>query len=328
MPRILFTLGDPAGIGPEVVLKSLLPLHLGGLTSLGVVGPRRLWDIAAEETGVLGPEGQKVTVIEPPGSEDLTDEEIREVLFTGRVSAAAGRLALASIETAVRHAGEDPGGTAVVTAPINKRAFREAGVEAPGHTEWLAGHFGVPVPVMLLVGGGLRVAVGTTHLPLREVAENLDVDTLVDQLQILHTGLEVRFGLPEPRIAVLALNPHGGEGGEPEEEEREILLPAVRRARERGIQAEGLFSADGFFGRRTWESFQAVLAPYHDQGLIPVKMEAAGAGVNVTLGLPIVRTSPDHGTAFDIAGRGVASERAMLAAASMAGALLEGRGGL
>ncbi|MFO7768217.1 MAG: 4-hydroxythreonine-4-phosphate dehydrogenase PdxA [bacterium] len=326
MPRILFTLGDPAGIGPEIVLKALLPLRLGGHTSLGVVGPRRLWETAAREMGVLGPEDQGVEVIEPEGSEDLTEERVREVLFSGEVSAAAGGLALASIETAARRAGGDAGGTAIVTAPINKKAFRQAGADVPGHTEWLADFYGIPVPVMLLIGGGLRVAVGTTHVPLRDVASRLDTDTLVSQLEVLHRDLEGRFGVAGPRIAVLALNPHGGAGGEPDIEERGILLPAIEEARARGIQAEGLFSADGFFGRRRWEPFQAVLAPYHDQGLIPVKMEAAGAGVNVTLGLPVIRTSPDHGTAFDIAGRGVASEEALLAAARMADVLLRGQG--
>ena len=326
MARILFTLGDPAGIGPEVVLKALLPLKLGGLDSLGVVGPARLWELAAREVGVLPPSGHGAEVIEPEGAGPLSDEELREVLFSGDVSEVGGRLALESLQAAADEVEADPEGTAIVTAPINKRAFRQAGADVPGHTEWLAQRFDVPVPVMLLVGGRLRVAVGTTHVPIREVASRLTIDALVSQLEVLHRDLEERFGVPSPRIAVLALNPHGGTDGEPEVEEREILLPALVKAREKDIQVEGLFSADGFFGRRNWQSFQAVLAPYHDQGLIPVKMEAAGAGVNVTLGLPVVRTSPDHGTAFDIAGRGVASEEAVLAAAWMADALLGGRG--
>ncbi len=326
MPRILFTLGDPAGIGPEVVLKALLPLRLGGLDDLAVVGPARLWERAARKLSLLPPSAQEVEVIEPEGSGKMSDEELGELLFSGEVSAAAGEMALASIETAAGMAAEDPEGTAMVTAPISKLAIREAGADVPGHTEWLAERFDVPVPVMLLVGGDLRVAVSTTHLPIREVASSLDPDTLVRQLETLHRDLETRFGVPGPRIAMLALNPHGGADGEPDREEEEILLPALGRAREKGIQVEGLFSADGFFGRRRWRSFQAVLAPYHDQGLIPVKMEAAGAGVNVTLGLPIVRTSPDHGTAFDIVGGGVASEDAILAAARLAAVLLEGRG--
>jgi 4-hydroxy-L-threonine phosphate dehydrogenase PdxA len=131
-----------------------------------------------------------------------------------------------------------------------------------------------------------------------------------------------------PRIAILALNPHGGEGGEPDREEREILQPALERARREGIDAEGLFSADSFFGRRRWATFDAVVAPYHDQGLVPLKVEAVGAGVNTTLGLPIVRTSPDHGTAYNIAGRGVASEASTLAAARLAEQMLQGKGAL
>jgi 4-hydroxythreonine-4-phosphate dehydrogenase len=179
---------------------------------------------------------------------------------------------------------------------------------------------------MLLVGGALRVALITTHLPLRSVAAELTREMTAEKLEILHAALQQRFGVPEPRIAVLALNPHGGIDAEEGEEERLILGPAIHEARSTGIEAEGPFSADAFFGRRSWQDYDAVLAPYHDQGLIPVKTEAAGAGVNVTLGLPIVRTSPDHGTAFAIAGEGGADPRATTAALRLGEALLRGEG--
>lgn len=326
-PRLLFTLGDPAGIGPEVVLKALLPLKLGGMDSMGVVGPRIFWDSAARHVGVLPPEPQGITVIEPDDVPEYSAEDVRKILFTGKVSVEAASLAVACVKKAVDLAEAAADRTAVITAPLNKAAFHKAGEKARGHTEWLADRFGTRTPVMLLTGGRLRVAVSTTHVPIRKVSAELDADHLVEQLLVLNEGLITRFGIEQPRIALLALNPHGGRGGEPDREERMLLGPAMEEARARDIDVDGLFSADSFFGRRQWRTFHAVMAPYHDQGITPVKIEANGAGVNTTLGLPIVRTSPDHGTAFDIAGRGVASEESVLAATRLAHELLDGTAG-
>jgi len=325
-PRLLFTLGDPAGIGPEVVLKALLPLRLGWEVPMGVIGPAVLWEIAARDLGILPPSAHGVMVIEPSGFEGMTHEQARSLLFTGKPSTEAAQLAIAALRTACDLCCGDPEQVAMVTAPINKFAFHAAGETAPGHTEWLAERMDARMPVMLLVGGQLRVALLTTHLPVREVADALEPEGIALRLKVLDDGLRRRFGIAEPRIAMLALNPHGGLHAEADLEEHQVLQPALEQARAAGISIEGLFSADSFFGRRRWNAFHAVVAPFHDQGLVPVKMESAGAGVNVTLGLPIVRTSPDHGTAFDIAGRGIASESAMLAAARLAWDLLEGRG--
>jgi 4-hydroxythreonine-4-phosphate dehydrogenase len=325
-PRLIFTLGDPSGIGPEVVLKALLPLRLGWEVPMAVVGPAAIWELAARELGVLPPQSNGVEMIEPSGERALSPEEVRALLFSGRPSVRAARIALAALRTACDLVAAEPDRRALVTAPLNKAAFHAAGEQVPGHTEWLAERLGAEMPVMLLVGARLRVALLTTHLPVRQVAEALELEGILKRLRVLDQDLRRRFALPEPRIAMLALNPHGGMHADAGREEREILQPALERARAEGIAVEGLFSADSFFGRRQWSAYDAVVSPFHDQGLVPVKMEAAGAGVNVTLGLPIVRTSPDHGTAFDIAGRGIASESAMLAAARLAHELIMGRG--
>jgi 4-hydroxythreonine-4-phosphate dehydrogenase len=325
-PRILFTIGDPSGVGPEVVLKALLPLRLGGHFSTAVVGPGVMWEVASRELGVLPPGMNESAVIEPEGYGSMTEQQARELLFSGEPSAEAASVAIASLRTACDLVAAEPDRSALVTAPINKHAFHEAGETAPGHTEWLGDRLGVEMPVMLMVGAGLRVALGTTHVPVRDIAEELDREDLVKRLHVLADGLRQRFGIEDPDIAMLALNPHGGADAEADIEEEQILRPALEQARAEGLSVEGLFAADAFFGRRRWQDFDAVLATYHDQGLVPLKMHAAGAGVNVTLGLPIVRTSPDHGTAFDIAGRGIASESSMIAAAQLADALLSGRG--
>lgn len=325
-PRVLFTIGDPSGIGPEVVLKALLPLRLGGHFTMGAVGPPAMWEVAAKEMSVLPPGLNEVEVIAPDELADMGEEEAGRLLFGGEPSAEAAAVAVACLKKACDLVAAAPERTALVTAPINKRAFHEVGEMAPGHTEWLADRLGVQMPVMLMVAGHLRVALATTHLPVREVANTITVDGIMARMRVLQDGLKERFGIPEPRIAMLALNPHGGADAEADLEESAILQPALEKAGEEGINVEGLFAADSFFGRSRWQDYDAVMAIYHDQGLVPLKMHAAGGGVNVTLGLPIVRTSPDHGTAFDIAGRGIASETSIIAAAHLASALLEGRG--
>jgi 4-hydroxythreonine-4-phosphate dehydrogenase len=325
-PRVLFTLGDPSGIGPEVVLKALLPLRLGGHFSMGVVGPPAMWDVAAKEMGVLPPELNEVTVIGPEEFVDMDEEEAGHLLFSGEVSAEAAAVGVASLRTACDLASAAPQDTALVTAPLNKRAFHEIGEAAPGHTEWLADRLGADMPVMLMVAGDLRIALASTHLPVREIPGEIDEEGILARLRVLGGGLKDRFGIEEPRIAMLALNPHGGADAEADIEEQTILQPALEKACNEGLVVEGLFAADSFFGRTRWGSYDAVLAVYHDQGLVPLKMYAEGKGVNVTLGLPIVRTSPDHGTAFDIAGRGIASEASTIAAAQLADELLKGRG--
>ncbi|MFC1545224.1 4-hydroxythreonine-4-phosphate dehydrogenase PdxA [Gemmatimonadota bacterium] len=324
LQRLLFTPGDPAGIGPEVILKAVTILRKRGDRPITLVGPDALWNMAADRLDLSPPADLNVEIV-TPDSGGVTDS-LEEVLFAGRSSNRGADLALSCLEMAADILDTSPLSTAVVTGPVNKKGLYESGFDLPGHTEWFARRYSVKTPVMLLVGGRLRVALLSTHVPLRQVAPTLTREGIVERLQILADGLSQRFGISSPSIAMLALNPHGGIDGEQGTEERDTLEPAIHIATESGIHISGPFSADAFFGRRQWETFDAVVAPYHDQGLIPVKMEGAGRGVNVTLGLPVVRTSPDHGTAFDIAGTGSASGDATVEAALLAERLLAGRG--
>ncbi|RIK76264.1 4-hydroxythreonine-4-phosphate dehydrogenase PdxA, partial [candidate division KSB1 bacterium] len=213
---------------------------------------------------------------------------------------------------------------AIVTGPIAKVALAAAGYNYPGQTEFIAERQGAKHFAMMLIAGSFRVALVTTHLPLRNVAAAITQEKIIDKLRVLHRELRSRFNIPAPKIAVTGLNPHAGESGMLGKEEEEIIKPALAQAQREGIAASGPFSADALFGRyanRTGDeklSFDAFLTMYHDQGLIPLKMAGFGRAVNYTAGLPIVRTSPDHGTAFDIAGKGIANPTSMIEAIQLA----------
>jgi 4-hydroxythreonine-4-phosphate dehydrogenase len=206
---------------------------------------------------------------------------------------------------------------ALVTGPLQKSVINVAGIPFSGHTEFLAGLTGTPRPVMLLVAGELRVALATTHLPLREVAGSLSADHLREVLQILHAGLQSRFGIADPEIIVCGLNPHAGEGGHLGHEDAAIIAPVIREFAARGLKVRGPLPADTAFTPAAGPK-DAVLAMYHDQGLPVLKYAGFGHAVNVTLGLPIIRTSVDHGTALDIAGTGRADSGSMIAALELA----------
>ena len=210
----------------------------------------------------------------------------------------------------------DSGKTDVlVTAPIDKNSMQQAGFAYPGHTEYLQQMAGGDGEVlMILVGEGLRVGCVTGHIPLKDVAAAITAERIIAKARLLHQSLLRDFGVLEPRIAILGLNPHAGDGGALGSEDKERIAPAVRRLNEEGIKAMGPYAADGFFGSGGYTHFDGVLAMYHDQGLAPFKALSFGHGVNVTAGLPIVRTSPDHGTGLDIAGKGMADEGSFRAA--------------
>jgi len=235
----------------------------------------------------------------------------------GQIRAGAGRLAMESVARACDLCLSG-GADAMVTAPISREAVKLGGYEFPGHTEFLAERTRVGRFAMMLVSGSLRVALLTIHEPIASVAGLITNERITETLQTISDSLANDFGMAEPRIAVLGLNPHAGDGGVIGREEIDIIQPALEAAQAAGLDVSGPFAADGFFGRRGDKEFDAVLAMYHDQGLAPFKALAMGAGVNVTLGLPIVRTSPDHGTAFGIAGEGVASAASMKAAILLA----------
>ena len=287
-PRVAITVGDPAGIGPEIARK------------------------AADDPCVR-------SVCEPVlyGTGEDGSFEV------GVVSAAAGRAAFETITAAVRDAlaGRVH---AIATAPVNKLAFSRAGLPWKGHTDLLAHLTGSPKVAMMFWSEPLKVVLATIHVPLAEVPRLVTREALGDIIEITARELP-RFGVASPRLALAGLNPHAGEDGLLGSEEDQVLRPAVIAAREKGVRIDGPFPGDTIFVRASRGEFDAVIACYHDQGLIPVKLLAFGRAVNVTLGLPIVRTSVDHGTAFDIAGRGVADPSSMIEAVLLAARLASTR---
>ena len=324
---LLLTMGDACGIGPEIVLRALSQEPDAAVLVVGDVGVMR------RAAGLLAPaERRPLAVLEvpadlaqcppscvpvwsPPGLPDGLAE-----LAWGRVDARAGAAAAACIEAAVALLQQGQG-RALVTAPLHKEALAAAGVAYPGHTEMLqalAARGGGPTPVrMMLANDELKVVLVTIHLALRQAIEAVTFDAVLETLRITHAAA-ARWGQSAPRIAVAGLNPHAGEGGLFGDEEIRIIAPAVAAARAEGIDAQGPFPPDTVFMRARRGAFDVVVAMTHDHGLIPVKYLGVEDGVNVTLGLPFVRTSPDHGTAFDIAGRGVADARSLRAAMRMA----------
>jgi 4-hydroxythreonine-4-phosphate dehydrogenase len=311
-PRLALTLGDPAGIGPEVVLKALAGGELPGECT--VVG----------DPALLAEAARRLDLPIPPRVHGT--DAVRcsvERLFEARPSAEAGRAAAAAVREAARlvTAGE---ADALVTAPLNKESLGLAGEPFPGHTELLAAELGATVR-MMLQGGPLRTVLVTTHMALSAVPAALTREGITETCVVASQAL-ARFGVAErPRLAVAALNPHASDGGRFGDEEARIIAPAIARARERGLDVSGPHPADTLFAQaaQPGSGIHAVVAMYHDQGLIPVKLAAFGRATNVTLGLPIVRTSPDHGTAFDIAGQGKADAGSLREALRVAAELCQ-----
>ena len=315
MKTIALTCGDPCGIGPEVSLKAALNHRWPAGVRLVLVGSRKVLAPAADLCGVRLPPDWKPEQGVPRRKVSLWDpspQVPRPAIVPGQISPTAARLAAEWIRLAAR---ECLRGTfqAMVTAPISKQAMAAAGLNIPGHTEYLARLTRRKRPVMLLVGGKLRVVPLTRHIPLRAVPDALSRDGLLHTIRILVESRPL-LGWRRIRIGVAALNPHAGEGGKIGDEEQKVILPAVQKARKMGWKVEGPVPADVIFYQALRGRYDVVISMYHDQGLAPLKMLAFDTGVNVTLGLPLIRTSPDHGTAFDIAGRGIANDASMCAA--------------
>jgi len=324
IPAVAITLGDPAGIGPEIVVKALTsperptcrPLVCGSPVEVRRAIERLGVDVAVmvQETPPATEPFTGTLYCHPAGIEDGAP------VTPGQASAVAGRQAVAAVETATALclAGE---ADALVTAPIHKRAIHLAGVAYPGHTEMLAALTGSDEVAMMLVGGPLRVSLVTIHEPLAAVASLITAERISSVTRLTHRWL-VDAGMVAPRIAVCGLNPHAGEEGDIGHEESQIIAPALAALRAAGIAVSGPFPADTLFHSAYRGDYDAVIAMYHDQGLTPLKMIAFDEGVNVTLGLPFPRTSPDHGTAFSIAGQGIARPDSFLAALRLAVASL------
>ena len=330
MKPLLVTMGDAAGIGPEIIVKAFAQ---GDLQDAVVIGdPAVLRRAGSAMTAVVESAADLPTV--PPGCLPvLLPPGLPEGLAAlplGRVDGRNGAAAARCIEHAVRlvQAGQ---GCAIVTAPIHKEALAAAGVPYPGHTEMLQALTatpGQPLPPvrMMLTNDELRVVLVTIHLSLRRAIDEITFDAVLQTLRIAHRAAAA-WGQPRPRIAVAALNPHAGEGGLFGDEELRIIGPAVQAAVAQGIDAQGPFAPDTVFMRARRGAFDLVVAMTHDHGLIPVKYLGVEQGVNVTLGLPLVRTSPDHGTAFDIAGQGLADPASLVAALRMARRLVQAGAG-
>ncbi len=306
VPSLAVTLGDPRGIGPEVALAAARTFHS---------------ERADVPLLLVGPDSMRPDEVRAP-------MHYRPVGAFDGSERSAGGVAAGAVREAVRAAleGEVSG---IVTGPIHKPSLRAAGLPHPGHTELLQEWTGARTVGMLMaaettsLGGPLRILLATTHLPLREVPSRLTPELLTRQTLLLHRSLREGWRIPEPRIALCALNPHASDEGLFGDEEERVYGPALDRLAAEGVRAAGPIPADTVFVRTLSDEFDAVVAPYHDVGMAAFKTASFGSGVNVTLGLPFVRTSPDHGTAFDLAGKGVADHGSMLEALRLAVRLAE-----
>jgi len=325
-PLFAITMGCPVGIGPEIIVRYFAE-NRSERPHLVVVGDMATLQRAAEVCGLF-----PNFVSWQPG-ESLQDKTVpvlpvsrlaRQSLVWGQPNAATGQAAASYITTTVRLI-EEGVFAGMITAPISKKALRDAGYPYPGHTEMLAALTKTPRPHMMLVGAELKVMLVTIHCPLKEVADRLNPGEIFECIRACDATLRGDFALAKPRLAVAALNPHAGEDGLFGDEEGRLILPAIEEARASGINAHGPLPPDTVFFSAASGHYDAVICMYHDQGLIPFKLLHFKDGVNVTCGLPIVRTSVDHGTAYDIAGTGQAGHDSLAAAVAMAVAIAHNR---
>ena len=311
--RVAITQGDTNGVGYEVILKVFSDPNILELCTPIIYGSPK---IASYHRKTLNLEVPYTIINHAEEARDgrvnllaCFDDEIK--IEMGQPSQEAGAAALKALDRAMTDYRSELYDV-LVTAPINKATIQSPGFHFPGHTEYIETSVGEgQKALMILMNETLRVALVTTHLPIKDIAKAITKEGIVEKATIFHKALKRDFRISSPRIAVLSLNPHAGDNGLLGSEEKDIILPAIEELADKGIQAFGPFAADGFFGSGAYDRFDGVLAMYHDQGLAPFKTIALESGVNYTAGLPIVRTSPDHGTAYDIAGKGIADENSM-----------------
>ena len=314
------THGDINGISYEIIIKSFQDQRIFDLFTPIVYGHSK---VAAYYRNSVNLPDFNFNIIKSvdkahqkkPNLINVSEGEVR--IEMGQPSSSAGQLAVESLEMAVRdlkHGRID----AVVTAPINKHSIQSDKFRFPGHTEYFAEKFDAGDVLMLMVSDRLRMGVATAHLPIKDVSSHLTQDLLESKLRVYHEGLMRDFGIRKPRIAALGLNPHAGEEGLLGNEENDVIIPVVNKLMEEGKLIYGPFPADGFFGSDAYSKYDGILAMYHDQGLIPFKSMSFSKGVNYTMGLPVIRTSPAHGTAFEITGKNIASPESLRAAMYLA----------
>lgn len=319
--RVALTSGDPNGIGLETIMKVFSDSRMLEVVTPVIYAHPELVRIHKKANRLeefnytsISHAGEAI-----PRKVNLVSvtKDFRVPVEFGKPDKEAGAFAFQSIEMAVHDLASNKVDV-LVTSPINKDTTQGESFQFPGHTEYLAKVAGTDKVLMFLVGDSLRVGVVTGHLPLKEVAAAITRERIMEKLTLMRESLLKDFGIGRPRIAVLGLNPHAGDNGLLGTEEREVIQPAIREAAEKGWYVFGPYGADGFFGSGAFRKFDAVLAMYHDQGLAPFKALAFEHGVNYTAGLPVVRTSPDHGTGYDIAGKGQADESSLRAAVFLA----------
>lgn len=320
-PVIGITMGDYNGIGPEIILKLLSDPRIAQHCTPVVYASNKVLSkyrklLNIEQISFFQTQDVKHISHKKNNLINCCEPQQQEI-EPGTVQEAAGRCAFACLQQAV---ADIKSGSldAIVTAPINKLSTQQEGFNYPGHTEYFGEQFGGKDPLMLMVHEQIKVAVVTGHIPLMQVANHITRERVFIKLKTLLGTLKHDFGIVKPRVAVLGLNPHAGENGMLGNEEQLILMPLIEEARQKGHLVYGPYPADGFFGQHDYRRFDGVLAMYHDQGLIPFKAIAGEEGVNYTAGQPYIRTSPAHGTAYKIAGKGIANENSMRAALFMA----------
>lgn len=311
------TQGDGNGIGYEVIIKALADERMLDICTPVIYGSSKIFGFYKKQIHDIGQMNTNVIA----SAKDVHPKRVNivnclpENVFVepGQSTPESAKAAMTSLQKALEDIREGYVDV-LVTAPINKRAMNNEGFGCTGHTEYLEKEFGVDDVAMIMVCDSLKVGVVTGHIPLSEVPKAITKERILAKLRLMKSSLERDFRIDSPKIAVLGLNPHCGDGGLLGDEETQVILPAVSAANEEGILAFGPYSSDGFFALDNYRKFDAVLAMYHDQGLAPFKALAFEEGVNYTAGLPVVRTSPDHGTAYDMAGRDMADPRSMMSA--------------
>lgn len=318
--RVGITIGDVNGIGPEVIIKALKDNRILQDCTPVIYGSTRTMSyhkkaIRDNEFVYQSCKSADEAVPRKINIVNIWNDEIKFDL--GQVSEIGGKYAFLSLEKATQDLASNKIDV-LVTAPISKEAIQKAGFQFPGHTEYLAHLSGMDEALMMMVGPNLRVALVTSHIALKDIPQALTREKVLQKIKAMEASLKKDFGVIKPKIAVFGLNPHAGENGKMGTEEAEIIIPAINQAQNEDILAFGPYPADGFFGSSAMKQFDGILAMYHDQGLTAFKALAFDDGVNYTAGLPVVRTSPDHGTAFDIVGQNKASGQSMRSAIYLA----------
>lgn len=318
--RIGISIGDINGIGPEVIIKALNDSRLLLDCTPIIYGSNKVLSYYKKSLNDVELVYQSCKTSKDAKKRKVNVVNVWEddvAIEVGKVNENGGKYAFQSLEAATKDLASGDIDV-LVTAPISKEAMKKTGFQFPGHTEYLANMSGMEEALMVMVSGELRVALVTSHIPLKEVSTSLTKEKILEKIKTFEKSLQKDFGIIKPKIAVFGVNPHAGENGNMGTEEKDVILPAIQQANGEGVLAFGPFPADGFFGSTARSQFDGVLAMYHDQGLTAFKALAFEDGVNYTASLPIVRTSPDHGTAFDIAGQNKASDISMRSAIYLA----------